>query len=126
MTVEVRRGPAATGAWLCGLAIAGGAFGAHALRGRLDSDHLELWQTAARYLALGGLGTLASALAPASAVGRFASWSLGFGTVVFAATVGAIALGGAPALGAVTPLGGLGMIAGFAALGFGFWARRDP
>src|SRR5690349_3663114 len=109
MTVEVRRGPAATGAWLCALAIAGGAFGAHALRARLDADHLELWQTAARYAAFGGFGTVASAFAPASRLGRFAAWSIGAGAVVFAATLGALALGGPRLVGAVTPLGGLGM-----------------
>jgi uncharacterized membrane protein YgdD (TMEM256/DUF423 family) len=106
----------AAGAIGCALAVAAGAFGAHGLQQRLDSRGLQLWETAARYLTYGALGValigLAAAQAPAAGFSR-AAWALTAGTLVFAGTVGALALGGPRWLGAVTPLGGLSMIVGF-------------
>ena len=113
----------ALGAWLCALSVAGGAFGAHALRGRLDPDHLQLWETAARYALYGGFGLLACGLAGKRPGVRAAAWAIGVGAAIFASTVGALALGGPRLLGAVTPLGGLGLIAGFAMLGFAMLDR---
>ena len=110
----------ALGAWLCALSVAGGAFGAHALRGQLDVDHLQLWETAARYAFYGGLGLVACGLAGERRGVRVAAWSIGLGALVFASTVGALALGGPRLLGAVRPLGGLGLIGGFALLGVAF------
>lgn len=119
----MRNAAGALGAWLCALGVAGGAFGAHALRGQLDADHLQLWETAARYAMYGGFGLLACGLAGERRGVRVAVWLLGLGAVVFASTVGALALGGPRLLGAVTPLGGLGLIAGFAVLGIALFAR---
>ena len=104
-----------TGALGCALAVVLGAFGAHALRGRLDPRALELWGTAAQYLMYGSLGLLAVGLAvrgglPAAAR---AGWALAAGTAIFGGTVAALALGGPRWLGAVTPVGGTLMIAGF-------------
>jgi uncharacterized membrane protein YgdD (TMEM256/DUF423 family) len=104
------------GALGCALAVTAGAFGAHALQQRLDARALQLWDTAARYLVYGALGVvlvgLAAQQAPAAGFGR-AAWALAAGTLVFAGTVFALALGGPRWLGAVTPLGGTLMIAGF-------------
>jgi uncharacterized membrane protein YgdD (TMEM256/DUF423 family) len=108
----------ATGALGAALAVAAGAFGAHALRARLDPRALELWATAAQYLMYGSLALLAVGLATRSGLvgaGR-AGWALLAGTLLFSGTVGALALGGPRWLGAVTPLGGTLMIAGFALL----------
>ena len=106
----------ATGAVGCALAVAAGAFGAHALQARLDTRSLALWETAARYLVYGAFGLvlvgLAAAQVPAAGFSR-AGWALAAGTLVFAGTVGALALGGPRWLGAVTPLGGSLMIFGF-------------
>ncbi len=115
----MRASPGAAGALLAAAAVAAGAFGAHALRGRLDPDALELWQTAARYAMYGGLGLLATELSQ-GAPRRWAAGLLGLGSVIFAGTVGALALGGPRWLGAVTPLGGLALIAGFVVLAAGF------
>lgn len=104
------------GALLCAVSIAAGAFGAHGLRARLDADALALWETAARYLMYGGLGTVLIALAARPAGGRLyvvAGGSLAAGSLVFCGTVALLALGGPRWLGAVTPIGGLFMILGF-------------
>lgn len=106
----------ALGAALAALAVAAGAFGAHALATRLEPRALALWETAARYLTIGGLGTMIMGLAdgvfPGRGFGR-AAILLATGAVIFSATVFALALGAPRWLGAVTPLGGLAMIAGF-------------
>ncbi|HEV7669763.1 MAG TPA: DUF423 domain-containing protein [Thermoanaerobaculia bacterium] len=98
------------------LAVIAGAFGAHALAGRLDAHSLTLWETAARYLMYGSLGLILLGLARNAHPHRFyraAGWALFLGTAVFSATVFALALGAPRVLGAITPLGGLAMIAGF-------------
>lgn len=114
-----------SGALMLAAAVAAGAFGAHALAARLDTRHLDLWQTAARYLAYAGVGSVLAGLVGGGRAGRLAAALLVVGGLIFAGTVGALALGGPRVLGAVTPLGGVAMIAGFLALA---WAgrRRSP
>ena len=107
------------GAVLLAVAVTAGALGAHTLRTRLDAPALALWETAVRYLVIGGIGLLAVGLAHDATARR--SWTaagacLTVGAVVFSGTVGAIALGGPRWLGAVTPLGGLLLIVGFLAM----------
>jgi uncharacterized membrane protein YgdD (TMEM256/DUF423 family) len=105
----------AIGACCCGLAVAGGALGAHLLAARLSPHSLALWETACRYLFYGGCGQVLTGLWGTSGgkVGQWAAACLVLGTLVFSGTVGAIALGGPAWLGAVTPLGGLLLIGGF-------------
>jgi uncharacterized membrane protein YgdD (TMEM256/DUF423 family) len=107
------------GALLAAAAVAAGAFGAHALAGRLPTERLATWETAARYhmyhaLALVLLGALAARW-PAPLL-HVAGWLFVAGTVVFAGTVYALALGGPRWLGAVTPLGGVALIGGWLVL----------
>ncbi|MEM9554342.1 MAG: DUF423 domain-containing protein [Acidobacteriota bacterium] len=105
----------ALGALLAAAAVAGGAFGAHGLKGRLEPQALAQWETAARYLVYAGLGTILAGLAALQRGGLFATAGLvlAAGGVVFACAVGGLALGAPRWFGAVAPLGGLGMIAGF-------------
>lgn len=112
----------AAGALACAAAVAAGAFGAHGLQGRLSPRALELWETAARYLVYGGLGTVLAGLAALHSDARVLSWgaaTLLLGAAVFSGTVFALALGGPRWLGAVTPLGGTLMIAGFLLFAWG-------
>ena len=113
------------------LAVAAGAFGAHALRGRLASDLLEVFETAARYQMYHALALLVVGLvlSRASAGGGAwlgaAGWLFLAGTLLFSGSLYALALSGARWLGAVTPLGGLAFLAGWAALALGVW-RAGP
>jgi uncharacterized membrane protein YgdD (TMEM256/DUF423 family) len=111
----------AAGAVGCALAILAGAFGAHTLRASGAAD-LALWETAARYLMYGSLGLvmigLAAARWPEAGMHR-AAWAVALGTLLFSATVAALALGGPRWLGAVTPVGGTLMIVGFLLLAWG-------
>jgi uncharacterized membrane protein YgdD (TMEM256/DUF423 family) len=105
------------------LAVLLGAFGAHALRGRLSSledgaRRLEWWQTATTYhlvhaLALG----LAALVAQKGAtLASSAGWSFLAGIVLFSGSLYVMTLTGVRELGAVTPLGGLAFLGGWALL----------
>lgn len=98
------------------LAVAAGAFGAHALEGRLTPGRLDTFQLAARYQMYHALALLAVAWACARWPGwsaTSAGWLFVAGTVVFCGTVYALGLGGPRWLGAITPLGGLSFLAGW-------------
>lgn len=112
------------GALLCALAVAGGAFGAHALRGRLEPRDLELWETGARYLMYCGLALLVFGLAARQQARpgyTIAAQILLVGALVFSGTVAALALGAPRWLGAITPLGGLLIIVGFLVFAWAAW-----
>ena len=113
----------------CAASVAAGAFGAHALSGRLTPDRLELWRTAALYLMFSGLGALASglvrlALNPAGGPlqSDFSGTALLLGGAIFAGTVFALALGSPRWFGAITPIGGTLLIVGF--VGLAIWVAR--
>jgi uncharacterized membrane protein YgdD (TMEM256/DUF423 family) len=108
------------------LAVLAGAFGAHALRGRLDPTLLAVFETGARYQMYHALALLAAAwLADRSAAPRgpavWAGWLFTAGTVLFSGSLYALALTGIGGFGAVTPLGGVALMAGWICLGVGGW-----
>ena len=108
------------------LGVAAGAFGAHALRGRLSAEMLQVFETGARYQILHALALVGVALAAARNPGAaltLAGWMFGAGIVLFSGSLYALALSGTRAWGAVTPFGGLCFLAGWAALAVAF-ARR--
>ena len=109
----------ALGALSALLAVAAGAFGAHALRERLSPDMLAVFETGARYQMYHALALLAVAWAvdrwPGSAAVA-AGWLFVAGTLVFCGSLYLLTLTGQRWLGAITPLGGLAFIAGWAAL----------
>jgi len=115
---------AALGAVSALVAVAAGAFGAHALRARLAPDLLAAFETGVRYQMYHALALLLVAWAltrwPAGPV-RLAGWLFVAGTVVFSGSLYAVALTGAGALGRATPVGGLCFLAGWASLALGLW-----
>lgn len=103
------------------VAVAAGAFGAHALRDRLSERHMEVFEIGVRYqmyhaLALIGAAWMVAAGAP---LARAAGWCFVAGIVVFSGSLYALALTGQSKLGAITPIGGLGFLAGWALLCYG-------
>lgn len=98
------------------LAVAAGAFGAHALEARLSPDRLETFKLGAQYQMYHALGLLAVAWATTrwpGALTSAAGWLFVAGIVIFAGTLYALGLGGPRWLGAITPLGGSAFIAGW-------------
>ena len=111
------------GALSAAIAVAAGAFGAHALRERLAPELLQVFETGARYQMYHALGLLAVAWAAtrtdAPAVRR-AGWLFAAGTLLFSGSLYLLALTGHRWLGAVTPFGGVAWIAGWAILAWSF------
>jgi uncharacterized membrane protein YgdD (TMEM256/DUF423 family) len=101
------------------LSVAAGAFGAHALRARVEPRLLEVFETAARYQMYHAFALLAVAwLASRSTSGWLAAsgWLFVAGTVLFSGSLYAMTFTGIRALGAITPIGGVCFIAGWLAL----------
>jgi len=108
----------ATGAAALALAVIFGAFGAHALRDRLDAYSRGIYETAVLYHFFHALGVLIVSLMPKSGFlsQTQASWVCGLlaaGIVLFSGSLYVLALTRIPALGAITPLGGVAFIAGW-------------
>lgn len=101
-----------TAALLAGIAVILGAFGAHALDGRLDPDALDAYTTAVRYQMW---HALALALWAATGGPRAVGWLFLIGTVLFAGSIYGLSFDGPAVLGPVTPLGGLVLITGWMA-----------
>ncbi|HLU65926.1 MAG TPA: DUF423 domain-containing protein [Kofleriaceae bacterium] len=104
---------------VCGAsAVALGAFGAHALKERLEPAALQTWNTAVLYHLVHALALLALALY-ARATGRGVAVPAGLllaGTALFSGSLYLLATAGWRWLGPITPLGGLCFIAGWIAL----------
>ncbi len=103
-----------------GLAVALGAFGAHAVKARLTPDLLTTFETGVRYQMYHALAMLAVALAitraPVSGLLSAAGWLFVAGTLLFSGSLYLLCLTRQRWLGAVTPFGGLAFIAGWACL----------
>jgi uncharacterized membrane protein YgdD (TMEM256/DUF423 family) len=103
------------------LAVILGAFGAHALRGRLSPEMLAVFQTGVQYHVYHALALiLVSAI-----MGRMsgwliqtAGWCFVAGIVLFSGSLYLLAATGVTVLGAVTPIGGLAFLIGWACLAF--------
>lgn len=120
MTTE--RTLALVGVILAGAAVAGGAFGAHALRDRLSTDLLAIFETGARYQMYHGLAILLVALLVPRFQAPQVAWAgaaFVAGIVVFSGSLYALTLSGARAWGAVTPIGGVLFLAGWFLLAWG-------
>ncbi|MBM3345828.1 MAG: DUF423 domain-containing protein [Betaproteobacteria bacterium] len=110
----------AASAFAAFLAVAFGAFGAHALRERLPADLLAIYRTAVEYHFWHALGLLAIGLVaemlPGSVLIKWAGWLMIAGLLLFSGSLYALALSGVRVLGAVTPVGGLCLLAAWATL----------
>lgn len=110
------------GTLLAATGVALGAFGAHALKTRLDDAMLAVWQTAVLYHLVHAVGIVAIALAARALPGSaWAGWLLVAGVLLFSGSLYVLALTGVRAFGAVTPLGGVAFIAGWLVLAGAAW-----
>lgn len=87
------------------------AFGAHALRDRLDTYHTAIFEKAALYHLLHAMGillvcSLATPLSLSEAAVSRICLSMAFGILFFSGSLYALALSGMKWLGAITPIGG--------------------
>jgi uncharacterized membrane protein YgdD (TMEM256/DUF423 family) len=119
----------ATGAVFLALAVVIGAFGAHALRRRLDAYATGVYERAVFYHFVHAFGLLVLGIAIGAGVAgepaaALAGWLLLAGIVIFCGSLYALALSGVRALGAITPLGGLCFIAGWIVFAYAVSASR--
>ena len=115
------------GAVLAGMGVAAGAFGAHALRGRLTPEMLGVFETGVRYHLIHALGLLAVAWAttrwPGAATST-AGWLFLAGILLFSGSLYGLSLSGLRSLGDIPPFGGVAWIVGWLVLGWGVWQGR--
>ena len=101
---------------LSALATALGAFGAHALKGSLPPDRLQVYETAVRYHFLHALGLLAIGVLLRSMDGELLRWSallILIGIILFSGSLYLLTFGAPRPLGVITPVGGLALIGGW-------------
>lgn len=111
------------------MAVALGAFGAHALRGLSgpgwESGGASLWQTAVLYQMFHALALLVLGGLPADLISnrirRWVGGSFALGTVLFSGSLYLLAVMRVPLLGMLTPVGGLLFLAGWGVLGTALW-----
>lgn len=98
------------------LAVGMGAFGAHALEGRLGPSDLDTYEIAVRYQMYHALALLFLGLALGrwpGPLGVWGGWGFVTGSLVFSGSLYVLVLTGARWLGAVTPIGGLALLVGW-------------
>lgn len=102
------------------LAVALGAFAAHALKSRLDEYAQGIFQTAVHYHFIHTLALLACAILllhwPKSIALLVAACAFIIGIMLFSGSLYTLSLTGIRGLGAITPFGGVAFIVGWAAL----------
>jgi len=101
------------------LAVALGAFGAHALKDMVDANALVTFETGVRYHMYHGLGLLALAfvadrLGQSAKLVSLAGWLLLIGIILFSGSLYALSMTGIKAFGPITPFGGVAFLVGWA------------
>ena len=102
-----------------------GAFGAHALKGKLDDQAIKIFETAVQYhfyhsFALLMVGVIALSQSQTVLL-KSSGWLFVVGILVFSGSLYLLSLTGVRWLGAITPLGGFALIAGWACLAATSW-----
>ncbi len=106
------------------ISVAAGAFGAHALKSRLDAEMLAVFEVGVRYQMYHAFALIVAAWAQTRWPGApvtAAGWFFVVGTLLFSGSLYALSLTGLRWLGAVTPLGGLAFLLGWACLAAAAW-----
>lgn len=119
------RWPGVAGSVAGASAVVLGALGAHALHARLSPQMLDVWHTAVQFQFWHALALLVCALMPRTRATRLAAALFAFGIVLFCGSLYALAFGAPRGIGVITPIGGLAFIAGWVAMGVGFYRRGE-
>lgn len=110
------------------LAVASGAFGAHALKASLPPELMAVFHTGNQYHFYHALGLFAVAFAagvfPASRLIRLSGMFILAGLILFSGSLYALSLTGQRWIGMVTPFGGMAFLASWLLLAIGVWKGR--
>ena len=96
------------------IAVALGAFGAHALKNSLSPEMLAIFETGVQYhfyhaLGLLAVGMIATQL-PGSSLVKWSGWLMTAGILIFSGSLYVLSTTGITWLGAITPIGGTAFI----------------
>jgi uncharacterized membrane protein YgdD (TMEM256/DUF423 family) len=106
-----------------------GAFGAHALRTRLDAYATGIWEKAVFYHFIHAIGLIVVPLLSRAELvstqgANRACWLLVAGVLIFSGSLYTLAISGIRTLGAITPLGGTAFIAAWLVLAWELMRSR--
>jgi uncharacterized membrane protein YgdD (TMEM256/DUF423 family) len=112
------------------LAVALGAFGAHALKASLPPDLMAVYHTGNQYHFYHALGLFAVAFAaacfrPSQLFGLSGAFVLA-GLILFSGSLYVLSLTGQRWIGVITPFGGVAFMIGWLLLAAGVWRSRKP
>ncbi|MFQ5673679.1 MAG: DUF423 domain-containing protein [Nitrospinales bacterium] len=120
------------GAFLGGLGVIMGAFGAHSMKDRLSEQKLAVFHTATQYLvthslALILIGILAAQIGddPRRKQLNRAATLFTAGIFLFSGSLYVLAFGGPRFFGPITPIGGLSFIVGWIVLSLAFLKKNN-
>ena len=108
------------------MAVAFGAFGAHALKNHLSEEMMKVYQTGVQYHFYHSLGLLLVGVLAISRPSKWLNWSalfLAIGIFLFSGSLYVLAITEISMFGILTPFGGVCFIAGWALLFVGIWKR---
>ena len=110
------------------LSVALGAFGAHALKARLDDYSMEVYQTAANYQFLHAIVLLIVGTLAMQSTTRFlnlSGWLFIAGIIIFSSSLYGLALTQIKPLGAITPIGGILLLGAWLSLLIHFFSGHN-
>jgi len=117
------------GASLMALGVALGAFGAHALKERLEPSMLQIYHTGVEYQFYHAIGLLITGvlLRYYQCKGLiWAGWLFIVGIALFSGSLYLLTLTGIKELGMITPIGGISFIAGWITMALSLVKRNQP
>ena len=103
---------------------AAGAFGAHSLKSRINTEMLLVFEVGVRYQMYHAFALIVTAWAQArwpSAPVTASGWFFVVGTILFSGSLYLLSVTGVRWLGAITPLGGVAFLVGWGCLACGVW-----
>ncbi|MBM7585197.1 uncharacterized membrane protein YgdD (TMEM256/DUF423 family) [Bacillus pakistanensis] len=96
------------------LSVGFGAFGAHALEGKISQKYIEIWNTGVLYQMFHSIGIIIVGIllgnVSASSVLSWSGWLMLIGIILFSGSLYVLSLSGIKVLGAITPLGGVSFL----------------
>lgn len=111
------------------LAVAIGAFGAHALKPvLLENNRVDTFELASRYHFYHTLALLALGLIRVHVLSRLLSWAIGLlgtGTILFSGSLYWLSVTNQTAIAIITPIGGVVMVAGWLCAAFAIMNQKN-
>ncbi|HEV8052379.1 MAG TPA: DUF423 domain-containing protein [Parachlamydiaceae bacterium] len=110
------------------LGVAGGAFGAHALKQRITPDNLAIFEVGIRYQMYHVLAIILTVWLIGATHGNWAVWaaySFICGILIFSGSLYMLVFTGVRMWGAVTPIGGLLLLLGWIFLAISALSQKD-